>query len=366
MKFINREKQIKYLNNHFESEPNSLLFVYGPKSSGKSTLLDKVARELDKEKYAINFLDLRRVVIYDFKTFLNVFFPKKLRGKFKDILGGVTFNTGFFSVKIEEEASLKENAFAVIVEKLESAKARGIQPVIIIDEIQLLKHIYINSERYLIDELFNLFIALTKVTHLAHVVLATSDSYFIEEIYNSARLSKTSEFLLLDHFEKKDIVTWLRDERFTEDEIETAWEYIGGCPWEIQHVIKKKKHGQKVEDICHGFVKTNFLKISDYIFPFESHKEDVFFKVINKINKNGYCKKESITQKQVLLELLNKMISHDFWFYNAEDGRITANSKSIYHAFKKMIKERRERVDEIHEQKKTDQIKDAAKWFRKA
>ena len=353
MKFINREKQIKYLNNHFASEPNSLLFVYGPKSSGKSTLLAKVAEELDKEKYAVNFLDLRQVIIYDFRTFLDVFFQEDIKEKSKDILKGLTVNAGFFNIKLNEKSMLKKNAFKVIGDKLAEAKKTGIQPVIIIDEIQLLKHIYINGERYLIDELFNLFIALTKVKHLAHIVLATSDSYFIEEIYNSSKLAKTSRFFLLDHFEKNDVIKWLKNENFTHEEIETAWNYIGGCPWELSEIINEKKHGQKVEEICHGFVKINYLKISDYIFSFENHKEDVFFKVINQIVENGYCKKKSISQKQVLLELLKKMISHDFWFYNAENGKITANSKSIYHAFKEMI---RSRADELHKQRKPDKI----------
>lgn len=92
MEFINREKEIKYLEGHLKSEPNCLLFLYGPKSGGKSALLSKIVEELDKEKYAVNFLDLRQVIIYNFKTFLDIFFPKKLRDKFTNILSGVTFN----------------------------------------------------------------------------------------------------------------------------------------------------------------------------------------------------------------------------------------------------------------------------------
>jgi len=35
MKFVNRQAEISYLFHYFTSEPNALLFVYGPKSSGK-------------------------------------------------------------------------------------------------------------------------------------------------------------------------------------------------------------------------------------------------------------------------------------------------------------------------------------------
>ena len=137
MEFINREKDIKFLRKYLKSEPNSLLFIYGPKSSGKSSLLHKSVEELNHEEYAINFLDLRQVIIYDFKSFLNVFFPKRLRNKVKDILKGITINSGFFSLSLEEESSLQENAFGLMVDKLISANKRGIKPVIIIDEIQL-------------------------------------------------------------------------------------------------------------------------------------------------------------------------------------------------------------------------------------
>ncbi len=340
MDFINREKEIGYLHNHLKKEPNSILFVYGPKSSGKSRLLKKVATNLDTERYAVDFLDLRGVVIYDFKTFLDVFFPKNIRGKFIDILSGVTFNTGFFSIKMDEESALSENAFGIMISKLESAKKRGINPVIIIDEIQVLKNIYINGERHLIDQLFNLFITITKTNHLAHVILATSDSYFIEEIYNSAKLSKTSEFFLLDHFDKETVVGWLAKKKMNDADIETIWRYTGGCPWEINRIIDSAGKEKTIEEFCKEIVNANYYKVSDYIFLFENEKEKIFYQVVSEIVKNSNCKKEVVKNKKILVELLREMIEHDFWFYNSEQGGITANSKSIELAFKTMIEQK--------------------------
>jgi len=336
--FINREKDIQYLNAHFESEPNCLLFVYGPKSSGKSTLLEKVARQLDESRYAVNFLDLRQVIIFDFKSFLNIFFPKSLRDKAKDILNGFTINAGFFSVRMDEESILEENAFKIIVDKLTSAKKRGIQPIIILDEIQLLRHIYINGERHLIDELFNLFIALTKVRHIAHIVICTSDSYFIEEIYNSAKLAKTSEFFLLDHFEKEIVFNWLEKERFSEEQIHTVWDGVGGCPWEISRIIEKKKQGvESIQHICSRLIEDEFGKVDNFTLSFSPQKKKVFLEVIARIVEDGFCSIREVDDTVVLLELLREMIAHDFWFYVANKRKITANSKSIYWAFEKML-----------------------------
>jgi uncharacterized protein len=335
MKFINREKEIKLLKNHFKSEPNSLLFLYGPKSSGKSSLLSEVAQKLDAEKYAVNYLSLRSVLIYNFKTFLDVFFPKNLRNKAGDILSGVTLNFGFFSVKKEEESRLSENPFGVMVDKLISAGKRGIKPVIIIDEIQLLKNIGLNGERYLIDELFNLFIEITKTKHLAHAVLATSDSYFIEEIYNSSKLAKTSRFLLLDHFNQEEAACWLKNEKFSKEELKLVWEYLGGCPWEIRETITQKKQGNPPENFCLTLIKNSEGRLFEFKRKLPQKEKDIFDNVVSDILKNGFYIM-SAEENIILDNLLKKCIESDIWFYNVEERKVTANSKSVWHALKRI------------------------------
>ncbi len=39
--FIDRENEMAELRNYLESRPNSILFLYGPKSSGKITLMSR-------------------------------------------------------------------------------------------------------------------------------------------------------------------------------------------------------------------------------------------------------------------------------------------------------------------------------------
>ena len=337
MEFINREKDIKYLRAHFESEPNSLLFVYGPKSGGKSALLEKVSKSLNKEQYAVNYISLRGVLIYDFKSFIKIFFPENLKGKLKDILDGFTLNIGFFGVKLEEENILYENPFKLMIDKLDSANKRGIKPIIIIDELQLLRHIYINGERYLIEELFNLFIEITKVKHLAHVVLATSDSYFIEEIYKSSKLAKTSRFFLLDHFDKKTVFNWLKKEKFSEKEINIVWDFVGGCPWEIREIIKDKKQGIDVENSINMLLKNSYGRVFEFGITLIKEEKDVFDKVIKEIAKKGFFEVHYDNQINYLDILLKKTIELDIWFYKPEEHKIEANSISVFHSLKKLI-----------------------------
>ena len=337
MEFINREKEIEHLKAHFESEPNSLLFVYGPKSGGKSTLLEKIAIDLDKKIYAINYLDLRQVIIYNFKTFLNVFFQEDIKEKTKDILSGLTINAGFFHIKLDEKPMLKKNAFKIIVDKLISANKRGIKPIIIIDEFHLLKHIYINGERYLIDEIFNLFIALTKVRHIAHVVLATSDSYFIEEIYKSSKLAKTSDFFLLDHFDKETVFHWLKKEEFSEKEINKVWDFVGGCPWEVRQIIEKKKQGSDVENSINMLLKNSYGRVFEFKRTLNREEKNIFNKVLESIVYKGFFEVDSEDDNEYLDILLKKTIDFDIWFYKPEEHKIEANSSSVFHSLKKLI-----------------------------
>ena len=338
--FINRKKETSDINKYLSSKPNNVLFVYGPKSTGKSTLLNKIVNNLDTKKYAINYLSLRGVIIYNFKTFLNVFFPKSLKGKVKDILDGVRFNSGFFGVSFEEESLLEENAFKIMEDKIISARKRGIKPVIIIDEIQLLKNIYLNGERYLLDEMFNLFIRLTKETHLCHVICATSDSYFIEQIHNSASMSKTCTYYLVDHLGKEDTFRWLKKypKRFpTEKDIKYVWDNLGGSPWEIWQVMEDVKGGRSIREAVEKRIRDIKGKVFDFCgfrkLP-ESQDKD-FERISKEIAKKGvyFPKKEDD-----LSELIPKTVEKDIWFYDALEQKITANSKSLEVVFERMFK----------------------------
>ncbi len=54
---------------------------------------------------------------------------------------------------------------------------------------------------YLIYKLFNFFVRLTKELHRAHVVVMTSDSLFLEQVYSEAMLKGRCDYLLVDDFD---------------------------------------------------------------------------------------------------------------------------------------------------------------------
>jgi hypothetical protein len=340
MTFINRVHELGYLRGYFATEPNSILVVYGPKSCGKTTLMMRVVESLDTEQYAVNYIDVRRVLITNFKSFLNVFFPKNLKEKVKDIFSGITLNTGFFSIGLDDEAALEQNPFKVMEDKLAAARQRGVRPVLVIDEIQLLRHIYMNGERYLLDELLNFFVAITKVTKTAHVVLLSSDSYFIENVYNSAKLVKTSDLFFVNHFEENTVRQWLGEEGFDQKETDIVWKYLGGCAWEINELIRKKSLGEKVDAICQQMIEQYVgpLQHSVAIRSADEETVQLYREITAAIAKKSAVKPAVFGSKASQVRTIAEtMISKDLWFFKVASDEITANSKSIWWAMKKLI-----------------------------
>ena len=73
--FIDRENEMAELRNYLESRPNSILFLYGPKSSGKTTLMYRLFDQIEKERgYDINFLNLRKIFLTSYDDFIDAFF----------------------------------------------------------------------------------------------------------------------------------------------------------------------------------------------------------------------------------------------------------------------------------------------------
>ncbi|MCD6362454.1 MAG: AAA family ATPase, partial [Synergistetes bacterium] len=201
MKFWDREREAKWLKRYLRTEPNAILFVYGPKSSGKSTLLQRVVEELPKGEFKYYWYDLRERVISGYESVLKLFFKEK--GWLKRVLERVPslmrIPLGVFEVELSDMDKIfrgELDAFEEMKLILErDSREEGVTPVIVFDELQKLKEVYLNSpnnQRPLINELFNFFVRLTKVLHLSHVIVMTSDTFFIERIYGDSALKHTS------------------------------------------------------------------------------------------------------------------------------------------------------------------------------
>ncbi len=248
--FINRDRELAYLANFLAKRPNEILFLHGPKSSGKTTLLYRFFDSITKSrKLDVKFLNLREILINNYKDFLKIFFGIDYDKSKEDVKEIREYNLKVFNVKIEVLKGLDAgdiDPFSVMKKELMKLNNRGVGPVVIIDELQALDHIYMNGQRELITELFNFFVAMTKERHLAHVIISSSDGYFIDTIFKDSRLKKTSSFFKVDYLPKEDIYEWLlnlkkysriTDYSLSESEVEKIWDALGGSMWEIQKIL---------------------------------------------------------------------------------------------------------------------------------
>jgi len=248
--FINRENELNYLLHWINGKPNSILFVYGPKSSGKTTLLIKfIEKNLNNKDFSIKHFNLRKILISNYSDFIQAFFETDYSKSTEDIKQKREYNLKLFKLSKEIKKSLENKTldpFVVMEKELLKIVKKGKQPIIIIDELQALENIYMNGQRELLKELFNFFVAITKESHLCHVIILSSDGYFMNRIYDDSKLTKTSDFFEVDYLNEKDTKKWLTHLKqesainaytLSAAQVETIWKYLGGSVWEISKIL---------------------------------------------------------------------------------------------------------------------------------
>ncbi len=301
--FIDRNKELADLRLFVDKRPAEILFIHGPKSSGKTTLLYKFIEQIQEEqKLDVKFLNLRKTFTNVYEDFFKTFFKVETPGEKKETRAS-NINIGFFKIDASVEKKILEkraDPFKVMEAELLELTRDGIKPVLIIDELQALDKIYLDNdrERQLITALFNFFVAMTKESHLAHIIIASSDGYFLNTVYNDSKLKKCSGFYKVDYLKKEDILAWLlnlekyskiKDYTLTAADAEKIWDTVGGSMWEIQAILtelfdnpidevlrlyKMKIKGMieynigadmQKEKVLHVFLKQETARLRDFI-----------------------------------------------------------------------------------------------------
>ncbi len=334
MKFWDREKEKKWLKHYLLTEPNAILFVYGPKSSGKTTLLMKVVEELPKEKFIYYWFDLREKFITGYESVVELFFKEKgwLESFVKTIKPKI--NLGVFELEPEVLKSVRQkdtDPFEEMRKRLEEDRAKGLTPVIVFDELQKLKDIYLNggNQRPLIKELFNFFVRLTKVLHLAHVIVMTSDTFFIEQIYTDSTLKNTSRFYLVDFFDDETAREILISEGLSENEASYIVERVGGVPWMIGEVLKSDDPAGEVERLYMDIRGSVGELLGDiYEQGWYERAEKVLKKVID----------GSVEPRTKDRDVVRKLVEYEMLFYDPVKGEVKFHSRLDETAIKELLK----------------------------
>jgi len=363
--FINRKQELGYLEQWISEKPDNLLFIFGPKSSGKTTLLTEfISRNLPDNNYDIKHFNLRKIFIVNYQHFIQTFFSLDYSKAREDVKERRQYNLKVFQLTVDTLKGLEQkdlDPFVVMERELEKTVARGIRPVIIIDELQALEGIYLNGQRELLKELFNFFVAMTKESHLCHVIIASSDGYFIEKIYNDSKLKKTSRFLEVDYLAREDVLFWLNDlagqskiKAFTlsDSQIEAIWDTLGGSCWEISaflgDLLRVAEDGQiGAENLTELVEKKKITTRSMYedyagldprkIGLLRKLSQIILVKSLVKLRDLAGLVEDGLYTEADLRKELSELVRQNFLAYNPVTAEYTVQGRSMEHGLRMFV-----------------------------
>jgi AAA+ ATPase superfamily predicted ATPase len=339
--FIDRENELAYLDGYIADKPESILFIHGPKSSGKTTLLYHFLKLLsEKSKVDIKFLNLREVLIVSYKDFLKIFFGMDYNQAKDDVKEIREYDVKVFKVKVETLKGMESgqiDPFVIMKKEFQKLVKKGIKPIIIIDELQALENIYLNGQRELIKELFNFFVAMTKESHLAHVIIASSDGYFVDTVYNDSKLKKCSKFFEVNYLSCEDTFEWLlnlekyskiKDYSLNKEQAQKIWDTVGGSMWEIQSILSDLFH-IPLDKVLDDYKMQMRGMIDDYI-GFSSVKKELLSLLVNKsvLKRSDIINKINFTT-ETAEEQLQDMVRNNILYYDPTKAVFYPQGKSI-------------------------------------
>ncbi len=246
----------------------------------------------------------------------------------------------------------KLDPFAVMEKEMQASAAKGIRPVIIIDELQALEGIYFNGQRELLKELFNFFVAMTKESHLCHVIIASSDGYFIERIYNDSKLKKAADFMEVEYLLEEDVGSWLNDLEgqssitaytLTKRQKEKIWENFGGSCWEISRflgdLIRSAENGMVNDKNFDNTLQKKLIAARSMFIDYASlskQKRALLLKIQQTV-RNGKLEEidlESLVDEKIydehnLRNELTELVRQNFLAYNPVTAIFSIQGRSL-------------------------------------
>ena len=161
--FIDREEEIEFLKEFFENKPSRILFLYGPKSTGKTTLIEYVIENklfddfklFKSSKYNIKYINFRRKLVGSFDTFIDSLLEEKDDKEMIDKINRAYNLLGVFKLEAKTLKKYKEKKKDLFTNLLAEFRKTNKTNIFIIDEIQVLEDIYFNGEKELLKEFLN-------------------------------------------------------------------------------------------------------------------------------------------------------------------------------------------------------------------
>jgi AAA+ ATPase superfamily predicted ATPase len=353
--FIDREKEIKFLKEFFEDKPRRILFLYGPKSTGKTTLIEYVIENelfddfklFKSEKYNVKYINFRRKLIGSFDNFIDSLLEEKDDEEMIDEINRAYNLLGVFKLEAKTLKKYKEKKKDLFTNLLAEFRKTNKINIFIIDEIQVLEDIYIDKEKELLKEFLNFCVSLTKETHLSHVVILTSNTIFLNRLYNDAKLKATSIFKLIDHPSIEIARKLLKDLEYINEQIDLILEYFGSAISYLLHtymMVKPTEPIEKLKKFLEEEKKDALNQIDDILTRTNKYKlkkiiDNEFMYIAKKIIKNGYFvfDSEKRETKQELLPIIEVFCKKEILFFDPKTGIIKPNSRIYLKAMEEFV-----------------------------
>lgn len=340
IEFHNREKEIKEIRDILDTKPTLITFIYGPMNSGKTELIGHMIEELPKE-YVVFYINLRGKFVSSYKDFVRALFKlEREKREYKEILKTLSEvslkSLKFTGIPITEgilDLFFRDKTYEDVFEFLEdyfTKIAENKIPVLIVDELQKIGDVKIDT--YLIYELFNLFIRLTKELHLCHVFAITSDSLFIERVYREAMLQERCRYLLVDDFDNSTAINFLDKYKFSDTEKEVAWNYCGGKPVCLVELINTEENRKgKAEEM----LKIRTGQIEEVVYSLEVKDKKMFDAVMGLLSE--FMVKEK-TRYKYLSDEIKFLVRKNIIFADSVNKELRPQSRLNLLAIRKVMK----------------------------
>jgi len=322
MVFIGREREIGWMRLYLEHEANKILAVTGKANCGKTALMQEVMKRLAKT-HTFFYLDLRESFVSNASDFLRALLElvgDVVRKSSKELLAVLNLPLlGKFGIEYRDKKEVAGETLTVLLKELKKGLKDKKNPVLVIDELQVLKELYVNGDKKLIDRLLEFFISLTKHQHLAHVIVLTSDSTFYAELYSKSGMHERMDFKLLDELSRQEAIELIRyyvREYSLSLDADQIYHYTGGNPSLIQSICFMAADVGLEEA-----VKKKLTYLKDYI-------------VMQKEAKNVEIKEvKELTRKEA-----TEWVDANVLFYNVETAEFEFQHRMIELAWNELLK----------------------------
>ena len=356
MPFFNREEDIRRMKAVLSGEPNLVYFVYGPINSGKTALLMKVAEELP-EDYRIFYINFRGFE-GGYSKFTRAFFElgdkslwEKLKKKMPIVAAAVEYvekvakkiNTAIElpgevirMLQVGGEDPEKIDLFHYLERLMKKLVEGRKKPVLILDEMQVLKDEINAVGQSLLARLFNFAVRMTKETHLCHCLCATSDCLFIEDVYSNARLEGRAEYILVNDLGKDEAFRVY--EAFGFEDKPLIWDDIGGKFGDMIRLFERKKQGYSDREAIERMLEDQVARLRWMLRPLEEGEKEG--PPVEEVKEGLKMFKESEVVEDVKMKskVLKVLIEENILFYNPVKGIVRPQSQLLHRAITELLK----------------------------